>query len=266
MPPVPVALTIAGSDCSGGAGIQADLKTFAALGVYGASALTALTVQNTLGVHDAMLLEPRFVAAQIAAVADDLGVTAAKTGMLATAAIIEAVAEAIDRHRIAPLVVDPVMVAKGGDSLIDDAAVAALAQLLLPRAALVTPNRHEARRILGLTDELSGPDDWAEAARAICRRSGAGACIVKGTRVGDRAVDAFYDGRQVRMLEAAWFETPQVHGSGCTFSSAACGFLALGRPLEEAVEAAKAFAARAIAHPLHLGRGRGPVNHLAGGS
>lgn len=272
-PGTTVALTIAGSDSSGGAGIQADLKTFAALGVYGASAITAITAQNTTGVKRSLVLDPELVEAQIDAVAGDFRAHATKTGMLANAAVIRIVAAAIDRHNLHPLVVDPVMVARGGDRLIDDDAIAVLCRKLLPLAAVVTPNRHEAARLLGQTAAIDAAGPAIQAARAICSRYGARACVVKGIRrpvVGRpaegseaEAVDIFFDGHDAHELVADWRDTDNTHGSGCTFSAALCAALALGRPVNDAVVTAKAFVSEAIRRTTSLGHGHAPVNHLA---
>ncbi|MFP4355546.1 MAG: bifunctional hydroxymethylpyrimidine kinase/phosphomethylpyrimidine kinase [Phycisphaerae bacterium] len=263
-PPLPTALTIGGSDSSGGAGIQADLKTFTACGVYGASAISALTVQNTLGVSGVVLTEPGFLMKQIRAVLMDLPVAAVKTGMLATRKLIQTVAETIKLDNAQPLVVDPVMLAKGGDALVDDDAIDAMVEHLLPLAAVATPNRHEAARILGRQLALADPDDWLFAAREICEKTGAASCVVKGAKVGHEAVDAFFDGRNARLLKTHWTQTRALHGSGCTFSAAICAKLAMGEPLDAAVWQAKQFVTRAIASPTNLGGGIGPVNVLAG--
>jgi len=263
----PVALTIAGSDSSGGAGVQADLKTFTVLGVYGASVLTAITSQNTRGVQAAALLDAALVGRQIDSVAADLPVAATKTGMLGGVGIIDAVADGIERHGLRPVVVDPVMVAKSGDPLIDQAAVSRMAGRMLPVAALATPNRHEAARLLGMSDPIADVGQAGDAARRICERFGCGACIVKGIgreRDGSReVVDVLYDGREVREYAAARVETDRTHGSGCTFSAAITGYLAGGRTLHEAIAGARAFISRAIEQAPRLGAGRPPVSPLA---
>jgi hydroxymethylpyrimidine/phosphomethylpyrimidine kinase len=268
----PVALTIAGSDSGGGAGIQADLKTFTMLGCYGATALTAVTAQNTRGVQAAALLEPTLIARQIDSVATDLSPAATKTGMLGSVDIVETVAATIRRHGLAPLVVDPVMVAKSGDSLIDDDAVDAIVRLLLPLADIVTPNRHEAARLAGFPVETV--DDARRAAGVICDRFGARACVVKAVRREDAdgpvSVDVFCpapghpDG--CRLLPHPWHATGQAntHGSGCTFSAAVTAELAKGREMEAALEAAVRFIDAAMASPVRYGSGISPVDHLAG--
>lgn len=259
----PIALTIAGSDSSGGAGIQADLKTFSAFGVYGASVLTALTAQNTRGVDDVLAVPPAFVSAQLDAVLSDLAVGAAKTGMLANAGIINAVAEALERHGPIPLVCDPVMVATSGDVLLEPAAVAALRERLIPRAALLTPNIPEAARLLGVP-EAAGLDEMARQAEAL-QELGCGAVLLKGGHGGSRAaVDLLADVDGVRPLEAPRLATRNTHGTGCTLAAAVTALLAAGDPLERAVRRAKTYVWRALEAGANLGvgHGSGPVDHL----
>jgi len=254
-----VALTVAGSDSGGGAGIQADLRTFAAHGVHGTSALTAITAQNSVGVSAWVALEPSMVVAQIEAVATDMPVAAAKTGMLATAAIVAAVAEAVRRLRIAPLVVDPVMVAKSGDRLLDAAAERAYVETLFPLAALVTPNLHEAEVLLGR------PVRDVAAMRIAARdlaALGARAALVKGGGLAGDAVDVLFDGERTVDLRAPRVDTGNTHGTGCTLSAAICARLALGDPLAEAVRAAKAYLTEGLRRSYAVGRGRGVVHHL----
>ena len=254
-----VALTVAGSDSGGGAGIQADLRTFAAHGVHGTSALTAITAQNSVGVTAWTALEPSFVVAQIEAVATDMPVAAATTGMLATAAIVRAVAEAVARLRITPLVVDPVMVAKSGDRLLDAEAERAYAEALLPLASLVTPNLHEAAALLG----RPVPDLAAmrEAARELGAR-GARAVLVKGGALAGDAVDVLFDGRRIVELTAPRVDTRNVHGAGCTLSAAICARLALGQDLLDAVRGAKAYLTEGLRRSYAVGKGRGIPDHL----
>jgi hydroxymethylpyrimidine/phosphomethylpyrimidine kinase len=256
---IPVAFAISGSDSSGGAGIQADLKTFSAFGVYGAGAITALTAQNTRGVHGIFPISPDFVARQIDAVLDDLEVRAIKTGMLAQAPIIEAVCERLRAHRVSNVVVDPVMVAAGGDLLLDPPAVARVRELMLPLAALVTPNLGEAQALTGRP--VGTPEQMREAARALVGM-GAGAALVKGGRLTGDAIDIFYDGYRFREFSVPRIRTTSTHGTGCTLSAAVAAGLALGQPLEAAVQAAKDYVTRAIAAALPIGHGIGPVNHL----
>jgi hydroxymethylpyrimidine/phosphomethylpyrimidine kinase len=254
-----VALTIAGSDSGGGAGIQADLRTFAAHRVHGTSALTAITAQNSVGVTAWTALEPALVVAQIEAVATDMPVAAAKTGMLATAAIVTAVAEAVERLRIAPLVVDPVMVAKSGDRLLDAAAERAYAVALVPRATLLTPNLHEAAALLGRP--VADVAAMREAARDL-RRLGAGAVLVKGGALAGDPVDVFFDGERLVELAVARVDTRNVHGTGCTLSAAICARLASGDALLDAVRGAKDYLTEGLRRSYAVGRGRGIPDHL----
>jgi len=256
---IPVALTIAGSDSGGGAGIQADLKTFAALGVHGTSAITAITAQNTVTVTDIFELPPSLITAQIAAVVDDIGVGAAKTGMLSSAGIIEAVAAAIERHGIRNLVVDPVMVAKGGARLLRDDAVDALRTLLLPLAAIITPNLPEAEVLLGRP--ISSLDERRQAARDLVAL-GSRAAVVKGGHAGDDVIDVYFDGDEIVELDAERIATNNTHGSGCVFSAAITASLARGREPLDAVREAKRFITSAIERSLGLGHGHGPVNPM----
>jgi hydroxymethylpyrimidine/phosphomethylpyrimidine kinase len=253
------ALTIAGSDSGGGAGIQADLKTFAALGVYGSSAITAITAQNTRGVFGIQEVEPALVAAQIDAVVADIGAAATKTGMLSSAAIIEAVSDRIRHHQLPNLVVDPVMVAKSGDQLLRSDAVAALKQLLLPLAFVVTPNLPEAETIVGR--RLETEEDLRNAAREIVEL-GARAVVVKGGHRAGAADDLLYDGQAFVTLHAERIDTPHTHGTGCTFSAAIAANLAKDMPLPAAVEAAKTYLTGAIAAAYPIGSGHSPVHHF----
>jgi hydroxymethylpyrimidine/phosphomethylpyrimidine kinase len=253
------ALTIAGSDSGGGAGIAADLKTFAAHGVFGTCAITAVTAQNTLTVARADALHPALVAAQIDAVAVDLPVHAVKIGMLANAGIVEAVAAALDRHRLGPIVLDPVMVAKGGARLLDEAAIETLRARLLPRAAIVTPNALEATVLTGI--RIQSPADQRRAALALVA-AGAAAALVKGGHVPGDAVDVLAHGDRVAELRAPRVESRHTHGTGCTLSAAIAARLALGEALEAAVAGAKAYVTRAIAQAPGLGHGHGPLQHF----
>ena len=254
---LPVALTIAGSDSGGGAGIQADLKTFAALGVHGTSAITAITAQNTVTVTDILELPIEIVRAQIDAVVIDMKVDAAKTGMLASSAIIEAVASAIDIHAIRNLVVDPVMIAKGGATLLRDDAIDALRNLLLPLAAVITPNLPEAEILLGRP--VRTLDDRRQAARDLVAL-GPRVAVVKGGHAEGDAVDIFWDGAQLVELRAPRIATSNTHGSGCVFSAAIVAGLAKGHDPLAAVREAKNFINRAIEQALEIGHGHGPVN------
>jgi hydroxymethylpyrimidine/phosphomethylpyrimidine kinase len=260
-PPRPRALSIAGSDSGGGAGIQADLKTFSALGVFGMTAITAVTIQNTRGVIGYEPLPPQVVAEQIRAVVTDIGVDAAKTGMLASAAIVEAVADAVAETRIANLVVDPVSVSKHGHRLLDEDALVALRERIVPLATLVTPNLPEAAALAGF--EVTDRDGMEEAARAI-RAMGPGAVLVKGGHLAGAtgADDLFFDGDRMTWIAGEWIETPNTHGTGCTLSSAIAAHLARGAGLFEAVRQGKAFVREAIRAALPLGGGIGPVDQL----
>ncbi|MGE5244407.1 MAG: bifunctional hydroxymethylpyrimidine kinase/phosphomethylpyrimidine kinase [Betaproteobacteria bacterium] len=253
-------LTIAGSDSGGGAGIQADLKTFAAHGVYGASAITAVTAQNTLGVTGAVALSADFVTAQIEAVAGDITLHATKTGMLATAAIVEAVAAAIVELELPLVVVDPVMVAKSGDRLLDDDAVQTLRTELLPKAFVVTPNIPEAETLAGC--RIGSASDAREAARRIHRLGAAAVIVTGGHAAGDEVVDLLFDGSAFVELRTPRIATKNTHGTGCTFASAVAANLALGRPLREAATAAQQYVAGAIRHALPIGHGHGPLDHF----
>jgi hydroxymethylpyrimidine/phosphomethylpyrimidine kinase len=257
----PVALTIAGSDSGGGAGIQADLKTFHRHGVYGTSALTLVTAQNTTGVARVDLLDPALVAAQIDAVATDFPVAAAKTGALGSAAIVAAVAAAVARHALAPLVVDPVMLSKHGAALLDAAAVDVLVRELLPRAALVTPNRPEAEALVG--GAIATEADALAAARALAER-GARAVLIKGGHgAGAEVADLLWDGATATWLRAPRVATPHTHGTGCSYAAAIAARLAHGDPLVDAVRTAHAWIAKAIASAPGLGKGHGPIDHWA---
>lgn len=258
-----IAVTIAGSDSGGGAGIQADLKTFSALGVYGASVLTALTAQNTLGVTAVHDVPTDFVRAQIDAVFSDLKVDAVKIGMLSQPAIIETVAAGLDAWSGPPTVLDPVMVAASGDPLIADSAVATLVGALVPRADLITPNLPEAARLLATDPAESNTEIEAQAERLLAL--GAKAVLLKGGHgSGTEANDFLLTGKGGRWFKAVRHDTQNTHGTGCTLSSAIAAGLAKGLALEEAVAVAKDFVSAAIAasDDLHIGSGHGPVHHF----
>jgi len=262
----PIALTIAGSDSSGGAGIQADLKTFTALGVYGASVITALTAQSTRGVAGIHSVPPAFVTQQIATVADDMRIGATKTGMLNDAGTVRAVAEAVRRHNLHPLVVDPVMVATSGDSLMSEDMVTALREELLPLADLLTPNLAEAARLTGRNVAARTHEMILQARELMAL--GCKAVVVKGGHAyGRESIDILVDGggsSGVTHLALPRVETRNTHGTGCTFSAAVTAYLVRGEPLSAAVAAAKLFVHEALnagAH-LHFGHGCGPVDHL----
>lgn len=255
---IPRALSIAGSDSGGGAGIQADLKTFTALGVYGMTAITAVTVQNTEGVEGYEELSPKLVGDQIRSVAGDIGVDAAKTGMLASEAIVRAVAEAIRETSITNLVVDPVFVSKHGHSLLDDDAVAALRDDLFPLATLVTPNLHEAAGLVGRP--VATRDEMSAAAREILA-DGPHSVLVKGGHLdGVIAADVLLDANDEEWFQSPRIDTSNTHGTGCVLSAAIAAHLALGLPLREAVWEGKKFVTFAIENSLDIGQGIGPVN------
>jgi hydroxymethylpyrimidine/phosphomethylpyrimidine kinase len=255
---LPRALTIAGSDSGGGAGIQADLKTFFAFGCHGMSALTALTAQNTVGVTGIHEVPPEFVIQQIDAVATDIGVDAAKTGMLASSALVEAAAKGVESNGIERLVVDPVFVSKHRDRLLAEDAVAALRERLLPLAMVITPNLYEAGGLVG--SEVTSLDEMKEAARAL-HAMGPRAVLVKGGHLpSERAVDVFFDGHDVVEIDGPRFDTEDTHGTGCALSAAIAARLAHGDDLIDAVRAAKEFVSGAIEHSIRIGRGFGPVN------
>ena len=256
----PVALTIGGSDSGGGAGIQADLKTFAALQVHGCSAITCVTAQNTRGVERVDALPPEAVAAQVAAVLGDLPVAALKTGMLLNRALIVATAEALAQLPAAvPRLIDPVMVSRAGAVLLEPEAVAAYAELLLPGADLLTPNIHEARLLTGLpVADAAG----LEAAVLALAALGPRAVLLKGGGLpGFQGVDLLWDGSTLHWLRGAWIDTPHSHGSGCTLGAAITAERARGLPLLEAVRAAKTYVERSLMHALAIGGGQGPLCH-----
>ena len=262
---VPRALTIAGSDSGGGAGIQADLKTFAAFGVYGMTALTAVTAQNTLEVQAALELPLEMIEAQLRSVASDIGVDAVKTGMLSSHPVVDMVADLLGELRLPNLVVDPVMVAKGGHPLLSDGARAAVRQRLLPLARVVTPNLHEAAALTGRP--IATLDDMREAAREL-GASGAQWVVVKGGHLPEEAeaeaIDVVFHGSEIEELRAPRCPTRNTHGTGCTFSAAIAAGLAKGQSVDNAIRNAKSYVTQAIASSLALGRGHGPTNHLVG--
>ena len=256
-----IALTIAGSDSGGGAGIQADLKTFHRFGVFGTSVITAVTAQNTLGVTDWVALDTAFVLRQIDAVATDLRPAALKSGMLGTAGLVETVARSIERHRLGPYVLDPVMVSTSGDVLLDATAVDAVRSTLVPLADLVTPNLDETAVLLGSRPRDEA--DMADAAERLVRELGARAALVKGGHLdGDEVVDVLFDGT-IHSFRRPRIHTASTHGTGCTLSAAVTARLASGDPLPQAVETALHYVHRAIATAPELGSGHGPLNHWA---
>jgi hydroxymethylpyrimidine/phosphomethylpyrimidine kinase len=254
----PRAMTIAGSDSGGGAGIQADLKTFMALGVYGTSAITAITAQNTVGVRAVHEIPVGVIADQIDAIVEDIGVDAVKTGMLSSVGIIATVAERVRHWQLDRLVVDPVMVAKSGDRLLREDAVEALVRELLPLAMVLTPNLPEAEVLVGRS--LETEDEIRQAARDIVDMGPRAVVMKGGHRPGD-AIDILFDGHRFHTFASERFATPNTHGTGCTFSAAIAAGLASGMGLVDAVGLAKRYLTEAIRHAAPLGRGHGPVAH-----
>jgi hydroxymethylpyrimidine/phosphomethylpyrimidine kinase len=256
---IPRALTIAGSDSGGGAGIQADLKTFAALGVYGMSAIAALTAQNTVGVQGIVELDPAFVSLQIRAVVEDIGVDAVKTGMLSNAAIISQVARDLRELRLHNVVVDPVIVAKGGDRLLRMEAIKTMVNELFPLALVVTPNLYEVTALTGL--EVETLESMKDAARAI-KVLGPRYVVIKGGHLHGTPLDLLFDGSNFQEYTNVRHDTPHTHGTGCTFASAIAAGLARGTSVEEAVARAKVYITTAIQQGIPLGKGHGPVHHF----
>ncbi|MEM3714454.1 MAG: bifunctional hydroxymethylpyrimidine kinase/phosphomethylpyrimidine kinase [Thermoprotei archaeon] len=258
---VPVALTIAGSDSGGGAGIQADLKTFAALGVHGTSAITAITAQNTYSVIGVQEISTEIIEKQIDAVAQDMGIDAAKTGMLSSTPIILAVSKSVRRYAF-PLVVDPVMVAKSGAQLLKDDAIETLIKELIPLATVVTPNTPEVEKLIGI--KVKDIDDAKKAAKMIVNNYGAKASVVKGGHLDwDESVDVLYYDGIFKELRAPKINTKNTHGTGCSFSAAIAAELAKGNDIITSVEIAKRFITNAIFHGLSIGKGHGPVNPIS---
>lgn len=255
---IPIALTIAGSDSGGGAGIQADLKTFLALGVHGTSAIVALTAQNTTGVSAIHPVPPTFVREQISQVVTDMGVDAAKTGMLGSSEMVSAVADAIVEFQIDKVVVDPVFVSKNQDVLLEQEAVGALVDKLFPLALVITPNLYEAGHLLGhkITDLVAMRD----AVKAL-HDMGPKFVLVKGGHLDGEAVDVLYDGTHLVEFSSERIDSPHTHGTGCTLSAAITAYIAKGQTVPHAIEAAKRYIDGAIRHGLAIGKGHGPTNH-----
>ena len=256
---VPKALTIAGSDSGGGAGIQADLKTFSAFRVFGTSVLTAITAQNSVGVHGVHELPPAFVRAQLDAVLSDFGADAVKIGMLSTASIVEAVAERLRAYRQERIVLDPVMIAKSGDPLLEPDARVALVRVMLPLAEVVTPNLHEAAALAGIPVETEA--DMEGAARRILAL-GPRTVLVKGGHLKESATDLLWNGRVVTRFTATRIDSPNTHGTGCTYSAAIAANLARGLALADAVREAKAYVTAALREGFQPGRGVGALRHF----
>ena len=255
-----VALTIAGSDSSGGAGIQADLKTFQAYGVFGMSAVTAVTVQNTQKVHDIQEIDPAIVARQVTCIFEDTPVDAVKIGMVSSVDLIRAIAGALADRDLPPVVLDPVMISKSGYPLLKKDAQSALALHLFPLARVVTPNLFEARLLAGF--EIISLEDMQKAARRMIDMGARQAVIKGGHFQGEAAVDVLFDGRAFKMLSAPKIETRSTHGTGCTFSSALAAGMALGMDFFDAAARAKAYVTQAIVRAPGIGKGSGPLNHM----
>jgi len=255
------ALTIAGSDSGGGAGIQADLKTFAALRVYGTSAITSVTAQNTVAVEGVFDLPPEFVATQIDAVMKDIGADAVKTGMLSNVGIVETVCDKLVEYKVENLVVDPVMVAKSGDPLLNEDARFVIKEKLLPLAKVITPNLDEAKVLTDLK-EITDEEGMKEAAKLL-KELGPRYVLVKGGHLTEEAVDILYDGERFYRYPAVKIVTKNTHGTGCTYSAAIAAYLAKGLEVSEAVEKSKKFITTAIKYGLQIGRGHGPTHHFA---
>ena len=257
------ALTIAGSDSGGGAGIQADLKTFTAFGVFGMSAITALTAQNTVGVQGIFEVSPEFVTEQIKSIMTDIGTDAAKTGMLANEIIVNTVADAIEKFRIPNVVVDPVMIAKSGDALLSETARQTIKARLIPLATVVTPNLFEAEALLNMKIETIA--NMKTAAQEL-KKTGCQWILIKGGHLQNEteAIDVAYDGKDFHLLQSPRFETKNTHGTGCTFSSAIAAGLARGYEPLKAIQRAKEFITEAIRESFPIGKGHGPTNHFVG--
>ena len=257
-----VALTIAGSDSGGGAGIQADLRTFAFHGVHGTSAITCVTAQNTVEVTQVTAMESSMVRAQIATVIKDIEINAVKTGMLFNQEIIEEVATQLSQHNLTNLVVDPVMVTRAGVKIIDDRAIASLTNLLFPQALIVTPNRYEAQILSGI--EINTLNDMKQACKTIHQNLQAKVVLVKGgSMTGElQGVDVWYDGDNWEMISGEVVKTKNTHGTGCTLSAAITANLALGKDLFTAVKLGKNYLTTALKYALNIGQGSGPVGHF----
>lgn len=256
----PTVLTIAGSDSSGGAGIQADLKAISANGVFGLTAITSITAQNTLGVSDVFHLPCSIIEAQLTALFSDIPVNVIKTGMLATTDIVTTVSRTLKQQNPGYLVVDPVMVAKGGQSLLEPTAISSLKTELIPQATLLTPNIHEAEILAEMPIQNLAE---ARAAAKIIYKLGCKHILIKGGHLGEQpGTDLLYDGRFFRMYKGEFIQTNHTHGTGCTLASAIAAHIAKGKGLQEAVEVAKTYTTEAIRHGLPLGQGHGPTDHF----
>ena len=257
---LPVALTIAGSDSGGGAGIQADLKTFSAFGVFGTTVITALTSQNSTGVQGVHPVPADFISQQFDSICSDFPVAAAKVGMVADSKVIEVVSKKIAEYGINRLVLDPVMVAKSGDRLLAENAVETLVKRLFPLSEIITPNTEEAKDLLGI-ERIENLDEMKEAAKRL-HSLGAKSVLLKGGHITRGATDVFYDGSDIFILEGRYVDTPHTHGTGCTLSSAIAAGLAKGEPVRDALTGAKEYIQGAIEHSFALGSGHGSLNHM----
>lgn len=257
---LPIALTVAGTDPTGGAGILADLKAFHSRGVYGMAAVTSLTAQNTLGVQDVYNVPSDFIDKELNSIFSDEVPHAMKTGMLAEADMMTVTAEYIRKYNI-PYVMDPVMIATSGDRLMTEYAMKTLIDTLMPLTAVVTPNLHEAEAITDMT--IKSETDIHKALKVIVDEMGAGSCIIKGGHLEGDATDYLYDGRAISTLTSARIDTKETHGTGCTFSAVLTSELAKGRTIEEAFKTSKAYITNAIQHSPGMGKGSGPVNHFS---
>ncbi len=253
-------LTIAGSDSGGGAGIQADLKAFAANGVYGMSAITAITAQNTEEVTEVFELPVAIIEAQIDAIFDDFDVAAVKTGMLSSADIVHTVVKMLRPQKVENLVVDPVMIAKSGHALLKKDAVEAVTKELIPLALVVTPNVHEAETLSGVSIKTLAE---ARHAAKVIHKLGCKNVLIKGGHLlAERGTDLLYDGRFFNVFKGEFINTPHTHGTGCTYASAIAAQLARGKALPDAIQTAKTYVTEAIRHGLAIGHGKGPTNHF----
>ncbi len=260
MPRIPRVMTVAGSDSGGGAGIQADLKTYGAMGVFGVCAITTVTAQNTVGVNAALPMPSSLIEAQIDAIMSDIGADAVKTGMLPGADIIRCVAERIERHALARAVIDPVLVNSAGNRLFSDEAADAYKLSLFPLATVITPNSHEASLLTGL--ETDTVDDLKRAARILVGELGAKSALVKAGRIEGPATDVLYDGLSFLAFSSERIDTPNNHGTGCSLASAIAAGLAQGFALPDAVQRAKDYVTAAMRASFPVGRGRGPIHHF----
>jgi hydroxymethylpyrimidine/phosphomethylpyrimidine kinase len=256
---VKTVMTIAGSDSSAGAGIQADLKTFSAFGLYGTTVVTAITAQNTQGLRRIELLTPEIVVAQMDAILDDIGADVVKTGMLGSAAIVEVVVSKLREYGVTELVLDPVLAASDGSDLLVDGGLDVLREKLLPLALIVTPNIDEAGALVGR--RLEGPEDIRQAAKEIVEM-GAGNVVITGGDAAGPAIDVFYDGQYYHDFAAARVDTTSTHGTGCTFAAAIAASLAKGVEPRQAVAMGKAYVTKAMQSAFPLGHGHGPVHHF----